>query len=585
MRLQPRQYSRLSAHPDSPTDLTMEDVLPVNYGETSATAVRNFLGVTGPFFNGDPYGFQGKAYNFAFGVINCTSLAEDPSKWIGHLYDNPERAVLQADDTHFSRDSRLNPVSFRQAFVIHQTLDYFLNDSSSIDLQTRAHLPLDTILACIQKQIDNLLKPIPESVALIRLDLPIFDPLSQALSQDLRTVNEQVTVEYYRSPWSLQWNRRVRAAPVEKNSTWYLSLPVGSNARFEYDEPPVRCLNDQLADFSGDEFPELTADSGEDHIIDSDAGMDVSSLFSTSLVDFVPSFTPIVPTSHAHHHSDVSIASDYAALAQTVASHPLLDPGISIYPFSSFDSETGVDFLGNIPEYGHDSQLCPIIPTTNTLSLPSLPHTSGPTAPKTTPPSSTCRYDTQTIQTVELCLPATTCAALEQHSLSMALNHPMNDSSLSPEIANNDDYDDSASSAISNIEVDEPPIPNINAHQPPTNHMLAGTNPDHVQNFRCPYWVCIHRPFTTQWSLDRHVDTHDGVKHPCDLCNKTYSRAHDLRRHVKRIHNEELWRCEYCQNTFARKSTPGKPHRCSGGTGKPPLYVLVGADGLPFAKP
>ncbi|KAF9148847.1 hypothetical protein BG015_009399 [Linnemannia schmuckeri] len=205
----------------------MEDMFPVTYDEITATAIRRFLRVTSPVPSGDDCRFKSKAYNFVSGNVDCTYLAKDPSKWIGNLLDILKRVVLQADDSRLYCDCHLGPVALRQVFAIHQALGD-------------------------------------------------------------KTVIEQVTVEYFRSPWSMRWNTRVRTALVEKTCTWYLSLPVETDARSEYEGPPIhrdsknkrrRSISDYDSDdnpsvVSGNAFSALLAHSEQVHIVDPNAAMD-----------------------------------------------------------------------------------------------------------------------------------------------------------------------------------------------------------------------------------------------------------------------------------------------------------------------
>jgi hypothetical protein len=516
---------------------------------------------------------------------------EDPSKWIGHLLDNPERAFLQAGDTHFYRDDRLDPVALRQVFAIHQALEEFLNDSLSFYPYLRAHFPLDEIFSCIHGRIYALLQLIPDSVVLIRLDLPFYDPISQAV----RTVLEQVTVEYFRSPWSMEWNIRVRAAPVDKHAIWYLSLPDGSNAKSEYNEPPPRCVEDNLADFSGNVFPAHTVNSEQAPVPEYDPGMDLSSLLSTSPefdnrisatknIESVPFPTSSASTGHAIQSPAASIVPDRTSSVQMVTPTPPVDPGITVNSSTSFAGEADKEILEHITEHDHDARRHSNIQTTNTLGSHSLPHILGLIAPTPSSSNAPSLCDTQSAQTAAISRPVTICAAPDPQSLSVIPDHPPNNHSQSLKATNNDDEGDSSSSAISDIEIDEPPIPKSNGHQPATNHGLTGaTNSSHVRTFHCR--VCNRKPFKSKWNLDKHMDTHNGVTYTCTICGETYSRAHDRRRHILRKHNGELWKCNYCPKTLARKPTPGKPHRCLAGTGQPPSYVKVRPDDLTVANP
>lgn len=53
----------------------------------------------------------------------------------------------------------------------------------------------------------------------------------------------------------------------------------------------------------------------------------------------------------------------------------------------------------------------------------------------------------------------------------------------------------------------------------------------------------------------RHMETHLGVKHTCDVCGKEYSKQYTLKQHML-THGDEAdqpFHCEWCGQAFVRK--------------------------------
>jgi uncharacterized Zn-finger protein len=81
-----------------------------------------------------------------------------------------------------------------------------------------------------------------------------------------------------------------------------------------------------------------------------------------------------------------------------------------------------------------------------------------------------------------------------------------------------------------------------------------------------PY-VCHKCPnrYMQKSHLDRHLDTHLGIKHKCHICNKEYTKSWSLKVHLY-THTEQSehpFHCEICQMSFIRRkkySTHMKQH-------------------------
>lgn len=50
--------------------------------------------------------------------------------------------------------------------------------------------------------------------------------------------------------------------------------------------------------------------------------------------------------------------------------------------------------------------------------------------------------------------------------------------------------------------------------------------------------------------LDRHLDTHMGIKHKCDICNKEYSKKSTLNVHLRAHFREKQFKCDQCLEEF-----------------------------------
>ncbi|CAG7849115.1 SubName: Full=Uncharacterized protein {ECO:0000313/EMBL:CCA71105.1} [Serendipita indica DSM 11827] len=70
--------------------------------------------------------------------------------------------------------------------------------------------------------------------------------------------------------------------------------------------------------------------------------------------------------------------------------------------------------------------------------------------------------------------------------------------------------------------------------------------------FPCPLAGCI-KTFTKLYSLRSHQQTHLSTRpYHCNECPASFSRAHDLTRHM-RSHTLQVYRCKTCQKSFSRR--------------------------------
>lgn len=69
-----------------------------------------------------------------------------------------------------------------------------------------------------------------------------------------------------------------------------------------------------------------------------------------------------------------------------------------------------------------------------------------------------------------------------------------------------------------------------------------------------PY-VCDRCPnrYKQKSHLDRHMDTHLGVKYRCEICQKEYSKQWSLKMHMFTHSAEKPFQCSDCTLSFVRK--------------------------------
>ncbi|KAK3838671.1 MAG: hypothetical protein JOS17DRAFT_799356 [Linnemannia elongata] len=212
--------SRTNGRPKpSITPLVDNDTRPTPYEHERDMVRQRFVEVSGPILFGGTDGYLGRAVCLTLGTLDCSRPPDEPEKLVHHRHSDPERSLVSIDDQHIDYHVKHYPDvvgSDRcQAMSIHQLLDHYINGELSIYPSAPSLETLDLILNFIQPEVNTLLEPVTESVALVCCNITFFDPVHR----ESRKILEYITIEYFYSPWSKKWNRRAKRDVVNKNVT------------------------------------------------------------------------------------------------------------------------------------------------------------------------------------------------------------------------------------------------------------------------------------------------------------------------------------------------------------------------------
>ncbi|KAG0070582.1 hypothetical protein BGZ89_000291 [Linnemannia elongata] len=212
----------------------LNDTSTTNFGLPSTAFIKGSICITGPFSIGDHHGHQNQAFLLTSGNLDCTRSSEDPSKWRGLSQGASERLLLQADDQRLDHQDRLSRLDLHTMRLIRlsQHIECYLNGQPNLYHGNRIMEHLDTMLKFLHENdsLHDHLKQIPDSVALVRCDIPLYNPSKP----ECKEIIEQVVVEHYRSPWTMQWGHRVRVAQVQSPHLWFMSLANGPERSDEF---------------------------------------------------------------------------------------------------------------------------------------------------------------------------------------------------------------------------------------------------------------------------------------------------------------------------------------------------------------
>ncbi|OZJ04420.1 hypothetical protein BZG36_02900 [Bifiguratus adelaidae] len=122
------------------------------------------------------------------------------------------------------------------------------------------------------------------------------------------------------------------------------------------------------------------------------------------------------------------------------------------------------------------------------------------------------------------------------------------------------------------------PYPQAHSSNPSTSTSTDTFEPskskrDRKKIHHCPVPGCP-KVFSRLFNLNTHVETHNPHRnkpYPCNYCDKSFARKHDLHRHEGSVHRgERKFTCPSCQKGFSRKDALTR-HRlnrgCEGGSG------------------
>ena len=94
------------------------------------------------------------------------------------------------------------------------------------------------------------------------------------------------------------------------------------------------------------------------------------------------------------------------------------------------------------------------------------------------------------------------------------------------------------------------------------NSMLRQHNRRHIcqKLFKCFYGRCNNR-YKHPQDLERHIDTHQAVKFDCEMCDKSFSQKHLLKRHSVVHSNVCAYKCEHCREKFHHYNQLDRHHK------------------------
>lgn len=175
--------------------------------------VRTYVELTRPPPSDDSHNPQSWPYKLDIGGLDYALLTADPSNWMGTRQIDSEKSQIH-DLTYSRHRDHPNALSIRLSMLIYHYLDDCVNSGD----KALPHLPvrviaLDDFFAYTQAHVNGHLKSMPESTFHIRCVVPHYDRRTLN-GKEVSALAELIMVEYFRSPWQMEWKRRVTNAPV-----------------------------------------------------------------------------------------------------------------------------------------------------------------------------------------------------------------------------------------------------------------------------------------------------------------------------------------------------------------------------------
>ncbi|KAG9291140.1 hypothetical protein G9A89_013012 [Geosiphon pyriformis] len=93
------------------------------------------------------------------------------------------------------------------------------------------------------------------------------------------------------------------------------------------------------------------------------------------------------------------------------------------------------------------------------------------------------------------------------------------------------------------------------------NEQIQDLDVSHIvlkKNYKCPE---CSRPFNRKYNMQSHMMTHNPQREKpfrclIDGCGSSFTRKHDLKRHINGIHKQERqYECQFCRKSFCRKDS------------------------------
>ncbi|KAF8948444.1 hypothetical protein BGZ47_004833 [Haplosporangium gracile] len=444
------------------------------------------------------------------------------------------------------------------AFSIHKTFELYLNEHGSVYRHERSKENFEFTVNLTQQEVSLLLKDVPGSVVLIRCDLPFY------LTPECKEVIEHIVVEYFRSPWTMQWYYRIRNAQVRKPQPWYKSVAEEEDESFP-DDPLLNGANTQSSPAS---TTPLDADQTPTAAVSppaSDVSMEVDAQPLATTVG--PGDTASIQhNAVAHPSSALSLPGACPSLSQVRSSvnptngsasgfNPEVtdtagtaDTGDDDHSFSeSMDAnadEDGVFLSNNTQSFSEDSM----------EDHPNNYHEPEPINDAVDTLSKLMTIETDTNTAIN-------------NNVDNSLPH------VAPEQRNNNDQPDTL-----NTDDTQQPGPNARPAMTPNPEPAAIIDPQPgvivdpkpVKKFRCSFGSC-NKLYIRRGGLDVHIKRHfPKERERCTFlpCTETFAQYGDRKRHENYEHKGELWVCDPCGRYQPRKPS-GKELKAMGPCSSP----------------